>query len=72
MSGEYEYIKRADIMEVLTSADMQRTIKTGDGAEAYKMFLDIIQAAEALKVQVVRECRGVELWAVGEEVVKDD
>lgn len=66
MRSEYEYIKRADIMEALTSADMQRTIKTGDGAEAYRKFMDIVLSTKTIDVQVVSEVMGTEIWLVRE------
>lgn len=66
MKSEYEYIKRADIMKALTAADMQRTIKGADGAEAYRLFLDIVLSAPTADVApvrhgkwVVEKCEGV-------------
>lgn len=61
MSGEYEYIKRADIMEALTSAEMQRIIKVGDGTEAYRLFLDIVLAAQAAPRCVTVRHKGKDL-----------
>lgn len=57
MSGEYEYVKRADIMEVLTSAEMQRVIKSCDGASAYKMFLNVVLSAPTADVAPVRHAK---------------
>lgn len=57
MKSEYEYVRRADIMEALTSADMQRTVKAGDGAEAYRLFLDIVLSAPTADVAPVRHAK---------------
>lgn len=54
MKSDYEYIKRADVMEALTAADMQQTIKAGDGAEVYRLFLDIVLSAPTADVATDR------------------
>lgn len=65
MKNKYEYIRRADIMEALTAADMQHTIKGDSGAGAYKMFLEIVQRADAVRIKDILPVEdGWQMWIV--------
>lgn len=55
-----EFIRRADIMQQLTAADMQKKLRIGSGEDAYAAFLKMVNDAPAADmVEVVRckDCR---------------
>lgn len=46
-----EYINRADLMERLTSSEMQANMRGVDGATAYQLFLLIVNDIPAVDVE---------------------
>ena len=72
---EYHYIKRADVAERLTAAEMQKKLKEGSGSEAYFAMLCIINditAADVVEVSVLKEFAKDVIYQFGYKVNRDN
>lgn len=57
-----ECIRRADIMQQLTAADMQKKLRSGSGEDAYAAFLKMVFDAPAADVVEVVRCKDCKYW----------